>query len=363
MRITPFFPRMIDGLKAAAALWLLACLGGAGASLSAHAAWDPETFPVSTPIEVEEGLTQEFCHTWNPEFVHQGFLCCPEPSKRKTVSSGRRRARKAARLCDPRRNRASYCSEMTEEQKLLMHSGNAPWVEELLKHPGGKPAFNRVQAWCGPNNGFLAYGKPLVPTQENRIQIRSPGRCTNFGADPMIAMLEWLGRKIAKEFPAPKYQQTWLVVGDISAPRGGCLAGAGGRKGHSSHTNGLDADVAFLVANPGKPSPIQLHKTFDPKLNWWVLKNVFENPYACVQRVFLDRKLIAKLDRVAGDDPVWKRSRRVVQHAKGHKNHFHFRLGTRPGPAGCNAPDEEEVDLNGDSLEEDVETESLPSGM
>ncbi len=313
--------------------WIGLCAGGApaAAAIETLGRYPAGEAPVSEPVRLEDGLSQDFCKEWNPEFDYQGYLCCPNPALMKK----RGRVGRARRQCDPHRNRQSYCSEMTPEQHRMIEHPVLSRAEELLSSLERKLTGEDVQAQCGPNNGFLANGRPLLESSENHIRIRSPQRCTNFGTDSMVAMLDWLGRLVGKQYGSPEYQRIHLLVGDISAPRGGCLAGSGGRKGHASHTNGQDVDVSFLVAQPNKESPLTFHKAFDARTNWWVLKNVFENPYACVRRVFLDRKLIGKLARVAGDDPVWKQARPFIQHQKGHRNHFHIRLGGSPGSPGC----------------------------
>ncbi len=315
--------------------------------------------PWSEPVAQDDGLTPEFCQTWNPEFKHQGFLCCADPKKMRA----RNRRGRSARLCDPRRNRQSYCSEMTPEQRRVVDGGPS-MVEELLTRLERRLSGVDEQAQCGPNTGFLAFGKPLLGTEENRVQIRSPERCTNFGTDSMVNLLDWLGKKVAVEYSEPEFSKVRLVVGDMAAPRGGCLAGAGGRRGHFSHTNGLDVDLTFLVAHKNRPSPVQFHQQFDAKVNWWLVKNLLENPFACVNRVFLDRRLIAKLDRVAQNDPLWKESRKVFQHQRNHRNHFHIRLGLRPGAPGCQDPnlDEPEEELEQD-LDSGLELPEVPRAL
>jgi murein endopeptidase len=192
-----------------------------------------------------------------------------------------------------------------------------------------------AQSYCTVNNGFLAWGRRLIPSDVNKIVLRAPQRCTEFGTDPMIGMLEWLGREVARDYSSSEYEDTRLVIGDISAPRGGCLSGRGGRRGHLSHTTGQDVDISFLSAKEGKASPVNFHRQFDAKQNWYLLKKMLNNPYACVKVVFLDRRLISKLAKAAGVDEDWGKYRRFVRHMPGHRNHFHVRVGEGPGAPGC----------------------------
>ena len=78
------------------------------------------------------------------------------------------------------------------------------------------------------------------------------------------------------------------------------------------------------------PSPDTLHKNLQPKPNWWFLKQVFHNPYACIRVVFLDHRQIARIARVAAGDPDWQVIRKFLRHVRGHQNHFHVRIGDGP---------------------------------
>jgi murein endopeptidase len=183
-------------------------------------------------------------------------------------------------------------------------------------------------------------------------------------------MLEWLGREIKKEFQ-PDYPRIHFLLGDVAAPRGGCLASMGGKRGHKSHSTGQDADVGFVTPIKNGPSPDTLHKNLQPKPNWWFLKKLFHNPYACIKVVFLDHRQISKIARVAYGDPDWTTVRKFLKHVRGHQNHFHVRIGDGPGQPGCapNANPDEELKMeyeNGDEGDSDAAPDtsspSSPSG-
>ena len=170
----------------------------------------------------------------------------------------------------------------------------------------------------------------------------------------MIAMLEWLGRKINAGYSSPEVKGVQLLVGDISSPRGGCLAGRSGLRGHASHTSGQDVDLGFIMAYENKDSPDYFVKHFDGKPNWWFMKQLFQNPYACVKVVFLDRTHIRKLAQAARGDEDWLKYGRFIRHVKGHNNHFHIRIGDGPGPAGCQSDAHPELEPE-DDVPPDVE--------
>ncbi len=298
----------------------------------------------------------DFCATWNPEWGHHGNRCCA-----KFVVSRKR----SANRCAAQRRKASYCDEMTDEQRRytqLAQSGKLGDVLELIRSDRGRyPA----QSYCQVNNGFLAWGRRLLPSQVNRISIRRPERCVDFGTDPLVGMLEWVGREVNKSYSGPEYSGVRLVVGDLSAPRGGCLSGRAGRRGHVSHTSGIDVDIGFLTVKENRPSPDRFHRDFDPKANWWLLKKIFSNSYACVKVAFLDRKHIAKLSRHASkEDPdEWARLARFIRHIKYHKDHLHIRVGDRAGKPGCVADPHPELETEEDlDVMEEGEGENSDDG-
>ena len=293
----------------------------------------------------------DVCEEWNPEFVGNGMRCCT-PTR-----TGGRKARNFAR-CDAHRNRANYCSEITDEQKEYVDAVNNGKIGDLLAFLSSQVQHRPLQSYCNVNTGFLVRGRPIVETSDNILKIRSPQRCTNYGTEPMVAMLEYLGRQIKKEFYGD-YPGIRFLIGDVSAPRGGCLASSGGRRGHKSHSIGQDADIGFVTPIKNHPSPETLHKNFQPKPNYWFIKQLFHNPYACIKVVFLDHRLIAKLAKASDGDPEWLTLRKYIRHIRGHNNHFHVRIGDGPGPAGCAAnsnPDDELKMMEGDGGDSDADS-------
>ncbi len=320
-------------------------------AISALAATGPPSFeflscsPESEYLEtLNGGVDPAFCAEWNPDFAFRGYRCCP----RKVLGH-----RAPVNRCSPNRRKGSYCGEMTADQRHYIEAAASGKLGNLLILITQEIGRKGSQAFCSVNNGFLAWGRAIVPTDQNRIMLRAPHRCTNFGTDEMVGMLEWLGHQVTLQYSSPAEQGVSLVVGDISAPRGGCLAGKGGRPGHRSHTSGQDADIGFLQVKKGQSSPINFDRHFDPHVIWWLIKKVFQNPYACVQVIFLDRTLIRKLAVAAKGDPDWFSYRAFIKHVRGHRNHFHVRMGTRPGLPGCLM--DESVDLSDESEEEETE--------
>ncbi len=271
-----------------------------------------------------------FCSKWNPEWGLRGHQCC-----------GNRRAYKSkikSNRCSPRRWKSSYCDEMTEEQREYTRAAVNGELGDLLDVIiGDMNRRIRNQAQCSVSNGFLAWGRRIIPTDQNRIRLRTPFRCTDFGTDGMVGMLEWLGHEVDTQYQAPEFSRVSVLVGDIAAPRGGCLAGRFGRRGHLSHTSGQDVDLGFLHAKAKQASPAAFTKSFDGDENWWFIKKIFQNPFACVKMMLLDHRHIRRLAKAAGNDPLWPMLRPYIKHARHHRNHVHVRLGEFPGAPGCDA--------------------------
>lgn len=292
--------------------------------------------PHSSFIELEEapGLNPALCAEWNPEYRVRGGLCCGRaPAGRRTLAD----------RCSRERIKNNYCDEMTPEQVTYIEDVKLGRADVLAKIDRDRRV---VQAFCSYHDGFLVRGRPLVATEKNRLTLRNPQRCVHFGTDEMVGMLEWVGRRVAERYSGEGESNVKLLVGDISAPRGGCLIGAGGRRGHLSHTSGRDVDLGFLSLKHRPDRFPQFVREFDSELNWWLLKQVFNNPYACIKTLFLDRRLIAKLRKHARGDPDWDKYSHKLRHVRHHGNHYHIRVDGTPGPLGCSdSNDSSESDL------------------
>lgn len=307
---------------------------------------DPVPITIGAPIS--SSLTPSFCQKWNPEFLSNGGQCCS------TVSYSHGRRRKRLR-CSPKRAKKTYCDEITAEQKNYMSQVGDGRIADVLSFLTKEKGKYGDQAYCSVNNGFLAYGRPIIPSPKNRIMIQSPDRCIFFGTDPMISMIEWIGREVGQRFPSPSFSGVKLVLGDIAAPRGGCLFGRSGRRGHASHTSGQDADVGFLSAKAGVETAKKFQRSFQATDNWWMIKKIFTNPFACVKVIFLDRHHIRTLAHFAKNDKDWQEYHRFIRHMPGHKNHLHIRVGNGPGQPGCHPGARPELEEEDDSDFEELD--------
>ncbi len=310
--------------------------------------------PPSKFDSAQQELDPSFCAEWNPDYGLKGVSCCG------TKGIVQVRSRRKRPSCGPMRAKASYCDERTPDQVRYQERVFSGKISDPLRFLENESQKRLQQSYCSVGDGFLAWGKPILGTERNRILVKNPERCVNYGTDEMVGVLEWLGRRVADQYQGDEYAGVRLVVGNLSAPRGGCLSGMSGRRGHSSHTSGRDADLALFSAKPGRTSPEIFQTALDPESNFWLLREVFTNPVACVKVVFLDRRHIRSLAKWAvkhGHVSEWERISLYIKHVRGHRNHIHVRVGDVPGAPGCLASD---PSWDSDEEEEGIEGEPSP---
>lgn len=305
---------------------------------------DPESPVVSSADpEYPHPPSPAFCAKWDPYFSFRSGSCC---GKIKSFRNGNYKTKVAKNtVALPSRSMPfrsilgrNSCSEVTTEQQDYIASVKAGAKGDILEVIRTEQGMRGEQAFCNEHDGFLAFGRPVVSTENNRLLIHHPEKCLYFGTDHMVGMLEWAGREVAKKYSGPSLEGVKLVIGNISGPKGGPLYNAKGKRRHLSHANGQDADIGFLSTHhlyKNDESINQFSRNFDAKVNWWLLQKIFNNPFACVKAVFVDRHLIHKLAQVAKNDRAWSMLRRFIRHMPGHKNHFHIRIGKNFGESGC----------------------------
>lgn len=306
--------------------------------------------------------TLDFCAEWNPEFPLNGHHCCTKLGGRNNRKKGAQKGAQKGGGCFAARRKTSFCSELTQEQQEYIGDVISGKVQNVLSVISREMGRAKDQAYCTVNNGFLARGRPIVPTSKNRIELRSPARCTSFGTDGMAGMLEWVGHGVATYFANPSYSGVHFVIGDVSAPRGGCLPGRAGRRGHASHTSGQDVDLGYLTVKEGARSPSSFHTHFDAQQNWWLIKQIFKNPFVCIKVIFLDKSHIRKLRKIAKADEDWEKFSRFIRHVRGHKNHMHVRVGDWPGQPGCVSDAKPELELPDDEIGDEMGDELADEG-
>jgi penicillin-insensitive murein endopeptidase len=155
-----------------------------------------------------------------------------------------------------------------------------------------------------------------------------PERKRYFATNEMAYLIALTGNITKQLIPGYK-----LAIGDISAEKGGRLSP------HLSHTNGLDADIAFYFDNKSFQgyfaSALEVNK---PHHNWmvdeqWALYKGLVRTQL-VDRIFIHETLKKEICKVAikngevnkdtKSGPVYETLRRLIAD-RDHVTHFHMR--------------------------------------
>lgn len=159
-----------------------------------------------------------------------------------------------------------------------------------------------------------------------------------YGTAELVSLLERTARSVATRWPG-----SVLSVGELSAPRGGQIAG------HHSHRSGRDVDVAFFMhddegdsarfwrfvkfGGEGRARNASHPLYFDDARNWALVSAMLRDPEARVQYMFVAKPLRTRLlkeGRRRGESDAFLRAAAavLVQPRAGHKhdNHFHVRI-------------------------------------
>jgi penicillin-insensitive murein DD-endopeptidase len=158
-----------------------------------------------------------------------------------------------------------------------------------------------------------------------------------YGTSEMVGMLQRSAQLIATRWPGSQ-----LAVGELSGPRGGKL------KGHRSHRNGRDVDIAFFMRDAaGQAAPLhgfvackgdgsagqrERKLYFDDAKNWALVATMLRDPEARVQYILVAKRIRARLlieGRRQGESEDFLRGAAAVmiqpKHHQ-HANHFHVRI-------------------------------------
>ncbi|MCC6553911.1 MAG: penicillin-insensitive murein endopeptidase [Polyangiaceae bacterium] len=210
-----------------------------------------------------------------------------------------------------------------------------------------------------PHDGVVTGAAELPKQGEGYVLLRSKG--ARWGNPRLVAAIQAAARDVARARPggAP------LVVGDLSAQRGGRI------HGHRSHRTGRDADLLFYLLTPdGRSSrspgflrfaPDALAEVaptkdapapsagadflrLDVERNWLLVKALVASEQANVQWLFVARwieALIIEYALARGEDPelVWQAESVLLQpgDSAAHDDHIHMRVACTPDEAvaGC----------------------------
>ena len=125
---------------------------------------------------------------------------------------------------------------------VLSTSANAPIVVDSRIYEQSIKAYS---------NGSLVQPDQLQDEGKGIVKIFRP-RNRRYGALEMISLLEYTAAELEVLYP----KMDRLQVGDIAQEKGGKISG------HDSHTNGLDADVAYFRTDLQEIDPKQVKGFF-----------------------------------------------------------------------------------------------------
>ncbi|MCB0365618.1 MAG: penicillin-insensitive murein endopeptidase [Bdellovibrionaceae bacterium] len=148
----------------------------------------------------------------------------------------------------------------------------------------------------------------------------NPRRDHHYGSGLLVRLLE----KSALVFREEYDQKSLIQIDDMSKRRGGRLGS------HSSHQSGLDADIAYLDAQPRWRSVVTdgvLAEDFDLERNLRFFKLLVDTGY--VNRIFVDQKIkeaACVWSKDSGQQRIFNETLMRMRPYRGHDDHFHLRL-------------------------------------
>ncbi len=197
-------------------------------------------------------------------------------------------------------------------------------------------------------NGYILGAVALPPESAAHLKIFRL-RDRGYGTRPLIDAIVRASAAFRQKFP---YGDR-VSVGDMSSEEGGTLAR------HSSHQNGLDADIAYLRKNHVERDPNvwgnegfgesfvrngRITANFDRERNWFLLKELVAR--GNVQRIFVDtaiKRFFCENARTldpSAHPAVRTEVLRRLRPFPNHADHLHMRVTCSDEHARCVSQDE-----------------------
>lgn len=205
-----------------------------------------------------------------------------------------------------------------------------PWPSYRQPAPGPASSIGEYSKGC------LQGAEPL-PLDGIGYQVMRPSRGRYFGHPALVDFVQTLGQKVKKQ------RLGVLLVGDLSQARGGRTASS-----HASHQTGLDVDIWYFHPVRARKRPLPLvareemqaesvvdarQKGMVPRWRRHVTKVLrLAAQDARVDRLFVNPAIKRSLCMLPPAQRGWLRK---VRPWYGHADHFHVRLGCRPGDGAC----------------------------
>ena len=184
----------------------------------------------------------------------------------------------------------------------------------------------KSQAIGYPAAGSLENASKL-DLESTSYHVKRPEQKQYYGTKLLVEFLKRMGNLVLKYLPAYK-----ILIGDLTDINGGRQIAAG-RMEHSSHQNGLDADLNYLtiahapgVSLVGKRGAFLRSRLHDDA-QWDLFKELSNS--GLVSRIFVNRSVkigFCKLAQEKGEYASNKSALKQLMIESGHDMHFHLRL-------------------------------------
>jgi penicillin-insensitive murein endopeptidase len=162
------------------------------------------------------------------------------------------------------------------------------------------------------------------------LEVLGPARRTHFGTYELVELIQQVGANLDARYPGRV-----MRVGDLSRPRGGTIRDAEGRRIHSSHRNGLDADIMYPHEDcRGSGDVHDGYCDVDVRATLELMQLFVqggpEDEPSMVDTFYVGSGVRQRTCKYLRSDPVAaERYREVVQRLQpmgGHEAHFHVRI-------------------------------------
>jgi Penicillin-insensitive murein endopeptidase len=160
----------------------------------------------------------------------------------------------------------------TEQPPSRDRARRPPASDRESSAPRERVRWRRSLALGTPADGRLVRGVRLPVEGEHfftwdPVERRSPNRAwRRWGTDRLVRLL----LSVAREYRRAHRGAPRMAIGDLSRPRGGDFGPQFGYIGHSTHQNGLDADVYYPRTDRRERAPKRVDQ-IDRGLSQWLV--------------------------------------------------------------------------------------------
>lgn len=218
-------------------------------------------------------------------------------------------------------------SAMARDVPLFTMDMFFPNPQQVVQAVG--PTYQRADNPATDRHAYLRSATEL-PLDAPGVRVMGPGLRRNFGTYELVELIRQVGVRFEARFP-----EAAIRVGDLSTRRGGTIRDERGRRVHSSHRNGLDADIMYLRSDCGSigrfdrmECPVDIEETLE--LMRTFVDGGPPGVDTLVDVIFVGMGVQRRICKVLAADPrLADRYGRVVQRVQamgGHGAHFHVRL-------------------------------------